>query len=101
MKISWWKYKRHDSLVCVQLAHIFLLSAVMSLEALMIRSRRSWCSSTSLRKVSNIDMKGDAGGAAASSPPASRCFRSVILDQLFIFEEMALVKVHVPSSGPQ
>ena len=37
-------------------AHIFLLWAVMSLEALTIRSRRSWCSSSSVRKVSNIGM---------------------------------------------
>ena len=69
--------------MCVQLAHIFLLSAVMSLEALMIRSRRSWCSSSSLRKVSNIDMKGDSGGAAASSL-ACECLESVIADRLVI-----------------
>ena len=83
MRISWRKYKRRNSCACVQLAHIFLLSAVMSLEALMIRSRRSWCSSNSLRKVSNIDMKGDAGGAAASSL-ACECLGSVIVDQLLV-----------------
>ncbi len=83
MRICWRRYKRRNFCVCVRLAHIFLLSAVMSLEALMIRSRRSWCSSSSLRKVSNIGMKGDAGGAAASSL-ACECLESVIADQLFI-----------------
>lgn len=39
--------------------HIFLLSAVMSREALTMRSLRSWCSSNSLRKDSNIGMNGD------------------------------------------
>ena len=41
------------------IAHIFLLNAVMSREALMMRSRRSWCSSSSLRKDSNAGMNGD------------------------------------------
>lgn len=40
-------------------SHIFLLNAVMSREALMMRSRRSWCSSSSLRKLSNMGMKGE------------------------------------------
>ena len=61
-------------------AHIFLLNAVMSLETLIIRSRRSWCSSSSLRKVSNIDIKGEDGGAAASSL-VCECLESVIADQ--------------------
>ena len=83
MKISWRAYKRRSSYAYVRLAHIFLLSPVMSLEALMIRSRRSWCSSNSLRKVSNIGMKGDAGGAAASSL-TGECLWSVIVDQLLV-----------------
>ena len=83
MKISWRAYKRRSCYACVQLAHIFLLSPVMSLEALMIRSRRSWCSSNSVRKVSNIGMKGDAGGAAASSMAEDRLW-SVIVDQLLV-----------------
>ena len=86
MRISWRRYKRRNSCACGQLAHIFLLSAVMSLEALMIRSRRSWCSSNSLRKVSNIDMKGDAGGAAAS-PLACDGLESVIVNQLVVLKE--------------
>lgn len=40
-------------------AHIFLLSAVMSRDAFMMRSRRSWCESSSSRKVSNMGMKGE------------------------------------------
>ena len=80
MKISWREYERRNSYACVQFAHIFLLSAVMSLEALMIRSRRSWCSSNSLRKVSNMGMKGDTGGPAASSL-SGECLWSVIVDQ--------------------
>lgn len=69
----------------------------------MIRSRRSWCSSSSLRKVSNIDMKGDAAGAAACSLLASWCLVSVIFDQLIMFEGMTLVvvKVHIPSFWAQ
>lgn len=43
-------------------AHIFLLAAVMSRDALMTRSRLSWCSSSSARKASNIGMKGEEGG---------------------------------------
>jgi hypothetical protein len=39
--------------------YIFLDDAVMSLEALIMRSLRSWCSSSSARKPSNIDMIGD------------------------------------------
>ena len=69
--------------MCVRLAHIFLLSAVMSLEALMIRSRRSWCSSNSRRNVSNMDMKGDAGGPAASLL-VCEFLESVIVDQLLV-----------------
>lgn len=37
--------------------YIFLLRAVMSLEALITRSRRSWCSSSSSRKMVNMGMK--------------------------------------------
>ena len=100
MRISWRKYKRHDTRVCAACSHIFLLSAVMSLETLIIRSRRSWCSSSSLRKVSNIDMKGDAAGAATCFPLVSSCLASVIFDQLIMFEGITLVKVHITSSGP-
>ena len=39
--------------------YIFLDEAVISLEALMMRSLRSWCSSSSARKPSNMDMIGD------------------------------------------
>ena len=39
-------------------AHIFLLSAVISRLALMMRSRRSWCSSSSSRKFSKIEIVG-------------------------------------------
>ena len=51
----------------IGLAHIFLLKAVMSRDAFIMRSRRSWCSSSSRRKVSNMGMKGEMGGAAVSS----------------------------------
>lgn len=40
-------------------AYIFLLFAVMSRDAFMIRSRRSWCVSSSDRKVWNMGMYGD------------------------------------------
>ena len=40
-------------------SHIFLLRAVISREALITRSRRSWCSSSSARKVENMEMKGE------------------------------------------
>jgi hypothetical protein len=46
-------------------SYIFLDDAVISLEALMIRSLRSWCSSSSARKPSNMDMIGDEIGALA------------------------------------
>ena len=49
----------HASLTSVGVPHIFFDEAVMSREALMTRSRLSWCSSSSLRKVSNIGMNGD------------------------------------------
>lgn len=39
--------------------YIFLDDAVISLEALMMRSLRSWCSSNSARKPSNMDMIGE------------------------------------------
>jgi hypothetical protein len=45
--------------------YIFLDDAVMSLEALIMRSLRSWCSSNSARKPSNMDMIGDELGALA------------------------------------
>lgn len=41
------------------IAYIFFDDAVISLEALMMRSLRSWCSSNSARKLSNMGMKGD------------------------------------------
>ena len=56
------------------LAHIFLLRAVTSLDALMMRSRRSWCSSSSLRKASNMGMKGEGSGAAISVSSLRGCF---------------------------
>ena len=46
-------------------AHIFLLRAVMSREALITRSRRSWCSSSSARKVVNIEVKDEDAVEAA------------------------------------
>jgi hypothetical protein len=45
----------------LQYTYIFLLAAVMSRDALIVRSRLSWCSSSSSRNCSNIDMKGDCG----------------------------------------
>lgn len=45
--------------------HIFLLSAVISREALKMRSLRSWCSSNSVRKDSNMDMNGDTVDAVS------------------------------------
>ena len=39
----------------------------MSRDALTMRSRRSWSSSNSLRKASNMGMKGDARSAGAAS----------------------------------
>jgi hypothetical protein len=44
-----------------QYPHIFLLAAVMSRDALIVRSRLSWCSSSSSRNCSNIGMYGDCG----------------------------------------
>jgi hypothetical protein len=41
------------------LIYIFFEDAVISLDALIMRSRRSWCSSSSARKPSNMDMNGD------------------------------------------
>lgn len=41
------------------IGYIFFDEAVISLEALMMRSLRSWCSSNSARKLSNMGMKGD------------------------------------------
>lgn len=46
--------------------HIFFDAAVMSRDALMVRSRRSWCSSSSARKVSNMGRKGDCFSSVAS-----------------------------------
>lgn len=48
-------------------AHIFLLAAVMSRDALITRSRRSWCSSSSALNTSNIGMYGDLDFVSASS----------------------------------
>jgi hypothetical protein len=45
---------------------IFFDAAVISREALMVRSRRSWCSSNSARKVSNMGRKGDCWAEGAS-----------------------------------
>ena len=64
------KRKRH---------YIFLLRAVTSLDTLITRSRRSWCSSSSLRKAPNMDMKGlllslvgggGGGGAVGAGAPS-------------------------------
>lgn len=61
-------------------AHIFLLSAVISREALIMRSRRSWCSSRLSRNFSNMGMKGDAaeGDICAAS---KGCFSSAMSDE--------------------
>jgi hypothetical protein len=50
--------------------HIFLLAAVISREAFMIRSLRSWCSSSSVRKVSNMGMNGDTFPSCGFSTPS-------------------------------
>jgi hypothetical protein len=49
-----------------QETNIFFDAAVISREALMVRSRRSWCSSNSARKVSNMGRKGDCWTDGAS-----------------------------------
>lgn len=41
----------------------------MSREALMMRSRRSWCSSSSLRNVSNMGRYGDCVVGVVVGPP--------------------------------
>jgi len=51
--------------------YIFLDEAVMSLEALMMRSLRSWCSSNSARKPSNMDMIGNEPEALSCSSIAA------------------------------
>ena len=43
----------------MEIIYIFLLKAVISLEALITRSRLSWCSSSSARNVSNMGIYGD------------------------------------------
>jgi hypothetical protein len=45
----------------------------MSLEALMMRSLRSWCSSSSARKSSNMDIIGDELVVGASCSAISAC----------------------------
>lgn len=61
-------------------AHIFLLNAVISREALIMRSRRSWCSSRLSRNFSNMGMNGDA--AEGDVCVASKgCFSSAMTDK--------------------
>lgn len=53
----------------------------MSRDALMIRSRRSWCSSSSLRKPSNIGTSGDADCSGLPSAIfGSSLLRLVLID---------------------
>lgn len=71
-------------------AHIFLLKAVMSREALMMRSLRSWCSSSSLRKTSNMGMNGDVTDVSLLGLPSWERFIPAI-SRLTVFmcsEEM-------------
>jgi hypothetical protein len=53
----------------------------MSRDALMTRSRRSWCSSSSFRKPSNIGMNGEADWACDSSPMASSRDRFLLMER--------------------
>ena len=53
------RYGLGEAIWGIKGSHIFLLRAVMSREALMIFSRRSWWVSISWRKVSNMGRKGD------------------------------------------
>jgi hypothetical protein len=48
-----------DCLMRGSVSYIFFEDAVISLDALIMRSRRSWCSSSSARKPSNMGMNGD------------------------------------------
>lgn len=65
-------------------AYIFLDDAVISLEALMMRSRRSWCSSNSARKPSNMLMIGEELGAAVVSCSAmAACGRLTPIDEFW------------------
>lgn len=50
----------------IRLVYIFFEAAVTSRDALIILSRRSWCSSSSARKVSNMGMNGDEAAADVS-----------------------------------
>ncbi len=75
-------------------AHIFLLKAVMSREALMIRSLRSWCSSSSLRKTSNMGMNGDATLLSLGLPSWKRFTPAILL-----LESAILSKKTVPMRG--
>jgi hypothetical protein len=54
------------ALTRVQETDIFFDAAVISRDALMVRSRRSWCSSNSARNVSNMGRKGDCWAEGAS-----------------------------------
>ena len=51
----------------VSISHTLLLAAVMSLLAFVILSRRSWCSSSSALKASNMGINGDFFSPKASS----------------------------------
>ena len=52
--------------------YIFLLRAVMSREALTMRSRRSWWSSSSAQKNSNCGMQDGADGVGSARTSSSR-----------------------------
>lgn len=65
-------------------AHVFLLRAVMSLDALTILSRRSWCSSSSLRKVSKTAMNGETGvGGSAVSSSGRGCLMPAMVARMW------------------
>lgn len=59
--------------------YIFLLFAVISLDAFSTRSRRSWCSSSSARKYSNIGIYGEL--------EASGVILSFVVDLGFVVED--------------
>ena len=70
--------------------YIFLLKAVMSREALITRSRLSWCSSSSARNVSNMGMYGDVEGGLEAmafvvfTSGFDSCFIEVLVSSAFV-----------------
>jgi hypothetical protein len=67
--------RTHQSVL--RISHIFLLAAVMSLLAFVILSRRSWCSSSSALKASNMGINGDV--AISVIPNASSADRLIFI----------------------